>query len=132
MNTKPFQSLPAILIFCLGSLSALSADVNLPGPKDAATPDFGPNVLIFDPSMTNIQEQMNAVIARQQRAQFGTNRYAYLFKPGKYELDVQIAYYMHLMGLGRRRMPCRSPARCVPGPRAARWSTSGARWRTSR
>ncbi len=101
MNTKPFQSLPAILIFCLGSLSALSADVNLPRPKDAATPDFGPNVLIFDPSMTNIQEQMNAVIARQQRAQFGTNRYAYLFKPGKYELDVQIAYYMHLMGLGR-------------------------------
>jgi hypothetical protein len=101
MNSKPFLSLLAILTCCVGSTRALGADVNLPGPKDAATPDFGPNVLIFDPSMTNIQEQLNAVIARQQRAQFGTNRYAYLFKPGRYELDVQIAYYMHLMGLGR-------------------------------
>jgi hypothetical protein len=51
--------------------------------------------------MTNIQGQLDAVIATQQRAQFGTNRYAYLFKSGKYELDVQIAFYMHLMGLGR-------------------------------
>jgi hypothetical protein len=101
MNSRPFLSLPAILICCIGSACALSADVNLPGPKGTATPDFGPNVLIFDPSMSNIQDQLNAVIARQQRAQFGADRYAYLFKPGKYELDVQIGYYMHLMGLGR-------------------------------
>src|ERR1035438_6746132 len=76
LNTKPFLSLLVILLFCVGGTRALGADVNLPGAKDAGTPDFGPNVLIFDPSMTNIQEQLNAVIARQQRAQFGTNRYA--------------------------------------------------------
>jgi hypothetical protein len=64
-------------------------------------PDFGSNVLIFDSSMTNIQERLNEVIAKQRRAQFGPDRYAYLFKPGKYALDVQLGYYMHLMGLGR-------------------------------
>jgi len=68
-----------------------------------AGPDFGPNVLVFDPCMpmADIQQKITDVQTRQQRAQFGPDRYAYLFKPGKYELDVQIAYYMHLMGLGR-------------------------------
>jgi hypothetical protein len=67
----------------------------------AAAPDFGPNVLIFDPSMTNIQSQIDAVFSKQERSQFGSNRYAYLFKPGKYELDVQMGFYMQVLGLGR-------------------------------
>jgi CubicO group peptidase (beta-lactamase class C family) len=66
-------------------------------------PDFGPNVLVFDPCMpmADIQQKLTEIQTKQQRAQFGPDRYAILFKPGKYELDVQIAYYMHLMGLGR-------------------------------
>ena len=53
-----------------------------------AAPDFGPNVLIFDPSMTNIQSQMDAVFAKQEKNQFGPERFAHLFKPGSYQLDV--------------------------------------------
>src|SRR5262249_32550031 len=80
-----------------------------PGLFDAASdaplgppPDFGPNVLIFDPSMpmATIQTQIDAVIARQQSSQFGTNRYAYFFKPGQYTLDVKVGFYMQVLGLG--------------------------------
>jgi hypothetical protein len=67
----------------------------------SATPDFGPNVLIFDATMTNIQSQLDAVFSKQERSQFGTNRYAYLFKPGKYDLDVQVGFYTHVLGLGK-------------------------------
>jgi hypothetical protein len=67
----------------------------------AAEPDFGPNVLIFDPSMTSIQSQIDAVFAEQERSQFGSRRVAYLFKPGNYNLDVQVGFYMQVLGLGR-------------------------------
>ena len=46
--------------------------------------DFGPNVLIFDPSMsmTTIQSQLAQVYTQMDSAQFGTGRYALFFKPG--------------------------------------------------
>lgn len=66
-----------------------------------AGPDFGPNVLVFDPSTTDIQEQIDAVFARQERSQFGSDRYAILFKPGAYNLDVQVGFYTQVLGLGR-------------------------------
>jgi hypothetical protein len=65
-----------------------------------AVPDFGPNVLLFDPSMTNIQAQIDAIFTKQERSQFGSNRYAYLFKPGQYDLDVRVGFYMQVLGLG--------------------------------
>jgi CubicO group peptidase (beta-lactamase class C family) len=68
---------------------------------NATAPDFGPNVLIFDPSMTTIQEQIDAVFQKQERNQFGFERYAYLFKPGTYNLDVQVGFYTQVLGLGR-------------------------------
>lgn len=66
------------------------------------SPDWGPNVLIFDPSMgdSTIQSKMNDVFNRQQTSQFGSGRYAYFFKPGKYNLDVQVGFYMEVLGLG--------------------------------
>jgi hypothetical protein len=74
------------------------ASVSIARPADV--PDFGTNVLIFDPSMTNIQSQIDAVFSRQERSQFGLRRYAYLFKPGEYHLDVQMGFYMQALGLG--------------------------------
>jgi len=65
------------------------------------TPNFGPNVLVFDPGMTNIQTQIDAVFRKQERNQFGPDRFAYLFKPGHYDLDVQVGFYMQVLGLGR-------------------------------
>jgi hypothetical protein len=65
-------------------------------------PDFGPNVLIFDPTMpmAMIQSQIDAVIGKQASSQFGTARYAYFFKPGQYTLDVKVGFYMQVIGLG--------------------------------
>ncbi len=73
------------------------------GPSGTSPPDFGPNVLIFDPSMSmsSIQSQLDGVYAQQDAAQFGTGRYAYFFKPGQYALDVKVGFYTQVVGLGR-------------------------------
>lgn len=67
-------------------------------------PFFGENVFIFDPSMNmqDIQTVIDTVFARQsaRRSEFSTNRYALLFKPGKYDLDIRVDYYMQVLGLG--------------------------------
>jgi hypothetical protein len=65
-------------------------------------PDFGPNVYIFDPTMSSstIQNTLNSVFNQQQSNQFGTNRYALLFKPGSYNVDVNLGFYTQALGLG--------------------------------
>jgi hypothetical protein len=69
-----------------------------------ATPNFGPNVLIFDPSMSTaaIQNQLTGVFANQQNNQFGVSRHAFFFKSGQYtNLDVNLGYYTQVIGLGQ-------------------------------
>lgn len=68
----------------------------------SAAPDFGPNVLIFDPSMpmASIQSQIDTIHRQQVRSQFGLGRYALLFKPGAYSLNVDVGYYTQAAGLG--------------------------------
>jgi hypothetical protein len=68
----------------------------------AATPDFGPNVFLFNPSMpsTAIQAKIDRVFAAQKNAQFGPARYAFLFTPGEYTVDVPVGYYTQVLGLG--------------------------------
>ena len=73
----------------------------------AGDPDFGPNVKIFDPSMptSEIQATVDAIAAQQVANQFGTQRYALLFKPGTYgsaaePLNFQVGYYTEVAGLG--------------------------------
>jgi hypothetical protein len=65
-------------------------------------PNFGPNVLIFDPTMTNLQSQLDSVYAEQKYNQFGTQRTAIMFKPGQYtNLDLPVGYYTEVLGLGQ-------------------------------
>jgi hypothetical protein len=68
-----------------------------------AAPDFGPNVLIFDPSMSmsTIQNKLDSVYGDMDSAQFGTDRYAYFFMPGNYNLDVEVGFYTQVLGLGK-------------------------------
>jgi hypothetical protein len=73
----------------------------------AATPDFGPNVKIFDPSMSTsqIKATVDAIAAQQVSNEFGTQRYALFFKPGTYgsaadPLNFQVGYYTEVAGLG--------------------------------
>jgi hypothetical protein len=66
-------------------------------------PNFGSNVIIFDPSMStsSIQSQINSVYSIQQGNQFGSERYALLFKPGNYSgLDIPVGFYTQVAGLG--------------------------------
>jgi hypothetical protein len=65
-------------------------------------PDFGPNVLVFNPSMpaTEIQKQIDKVYAAQQHSEFGTQRNAFLFLPGEYKVDVPVGFYTEVVGLG--------------------------------
>ncbi|GIH16667.1 discoidin domain-containing protein [Rugosimonospora africana] len=65
---------------------------------------LGPNVIVFDPSMssTSIQSRLDSVFAQQETAQFGTGRYELLFKPGSYSgLNAQIGFYTSIAGLGQ-------------------------------
>ena len=70
-------------------------------------PDFGPNVVIFDPSLSTsqIQATVDAIATQQVSNQFGTQRYALLFMPGTYgsaaePLIIQVGYYTEVAGLG--------------------------------
>ena len=72
-----------------------------------SSPDFGPNVMVFDPSMptSQIQAAVDAIATQQVSNQFGSQRYALLFKPGTYgssaePLNFQVGYYTAVAGLG--------------------------------
>jgi hypothetical protein len=67
-----------------------------------ATP-FGPNVYVFDPSMPagGIQKVATDIFAKMEANQFGSERYALLFKPGKYDVTFNVGFYTHVAGLGR-------------------------------
>ncbi|HXI71061.1 MAG TPA: invasin domain 3-containing protein [Verrucomicrobiae bacterium] len=68
----------------------------------SAIPNFGPNVLVFDPTMTDIQSQITAVYSQQKYNQFGPQRTAMMFKPGIYtNLDIPLGYYTQVIGLGQ-------------------------------
>jgi hypothetical protein len=72
-------------------------------PIDSAQrPNFGPSVILFRPSMpaAAIQQQIDEVYAIQQHSEFGTARFALLFLPGDYKVDVPIGFYTEIAGLG--------------------------------
>jgi hypothetical protein len=83
----------------VGNLSTGSAFAS--SPAQGAN-DLGSNVLVFDPSMGDaaIQAQVDAVFNTQQSNQFGTERYALAFKPGTYNVDINVGFYTHVLGLG--------------------------------
>jgi hypothetical protein len=104
----PGAVMAAMIVACavyawplLATETTATPAVNSSESGQAAAPDFGPNVLVFDPSMTAIQSRIDAVFDEQERSQFGPGRYAYLFKPGKYNLDVQVGFYTQVLGLGK-------------------------------
>lgn len=85
----------------LGTVGAMPL-IGTPRAAASTATDLGPNVLVFDPSMpaTQVQASVDAVFARQQANQFGTERFALLFLPGTYDVDVNVGFYTHVAGLG--------------------------------
>src|SRR5439155_23944372 len=52
-------------------------------------------------SSSSIQPTLNNVFNTQKLNQFGTQRYALLFKPGTYSAEANIGYYTSIQGLGQ-------------------------------
>ena len=65
---------------------------------------LGENVFVFEPGMdmNEIQNLIDTIFNKQsgRRSEFTQNRFALLFKPGKYNLDIKVGYYMQILGLG--------------------------------
>ncbi len=95
--------------FTLGLV--LTTVIATAGTASAAPPpsswDLGANVTVFDPSMPvgAIQATLDAANAAQVNNEMGTERHAYLFKPGTYgtaqhPLQIKVGYYTEIAGLG--------------------------------
>ena len=104
---RPARRLLAAIVLAAGALTLSGSAVASRQATPATTPDFGPNVKIFDPGMSTgeIKAAMDAIAAQQVSNEFGTERYALLFRPGTYgtaagPLNVQVGYYTEVAGLG--------------------------------
>ena len=74
---------------------------------DANVAAFGPNVCVFNDTMTqaSIQADLNNITSEQVSNQFGMQRVAVFFAPGTYgssadPLTFQVGYYTTVAGLG--------------------------------
>lgn len=90
------------LLVCTASTALAASSAVRPKAHADSRPDWGPNVLVFDPSMSSavIQAQIDKVYAIEQHSEFGAARYALLFMPGEYHVDVPVGFYTQVLGLG--------------------------------
>lgn len=89
--------------YSLWEMTVRTGTTTIPIPvPDPKNPDLGPNTYIFSPSTpaATIQAQLNSAFAAQETNQFGTQRYAFMFKPGTYSADANIGFYTSVYGLG--------------------------------
>ena len=101
----------------LAAASAIPASASASATPAAATAaavapsttggPFGPNVYVFNPSMSqaSIQSTLDSIANQQVSNQFGAQRYAVFFQPGTYgstadPLIFQVGYYTSVAGLG--------------------------------
>lgn len=98
-NTLILGSLSLTLFGCGGS-STTAVSNNPPAPVDPNP--FGPNVRIYGPESQGIQQEILDIYGVQglKANEFISRRYALLFKPGSYDLDVRVGYYTQVAGLG--------------------------------
>ena len=95
-----------LAVVIAGSLTGASAYA-APSGRPITVPNLGANVTVFDPSMpvAQIQATLDAAAAKQVDNEMGTDRYAFLFKPGTYGTDthplqIKVGYYTEISGLG--------------------------------
>jgi len=103
------RTLRALLVAGLLALASAATTTALTAGADApSTPNFGPNVHIFNSGMDQaaIQSEVDAIAGAQVNNQFGSRRDAILFEPGTYgttehPLNFQVGYYTSVAGLGQ-------------------------------
>eukprot|EP00929_Paragymnodinium_shiwhaense_P069123 TRINITY_DN34865_c0_g1_i1.p1 TRINITY_DN34865_c0_g1~~TRINITY_DN34865_c0_g1_i1.p1 ORF type:complete len:615 (-),score=60.52 TRINITY_DN34865_c0_g1_i1:18-1862(-) len=101
-----------ICLSLLGTFCAVFLLVAIAGDSQAAlTRDEGdarePNppvwpdsVQVFDPSMSDIGDNVSQLYAQMYEGKFEQRRAALLFKPGNYDVDIPVGYYTQVIGLG--------------------------------
>ncbi|WP_260703302.1 coagulation factor 5/8 type domain-containing protein [Edaphobacter flagellatus] len=64
--------------------------------------ELGRNVLVFTPKtpVAEMQAAIDKVYEAEHHAEFGNERYALLFAPGEYKVDVPVGFYTEVLGLG--------------------------------
>ncbi|MRN52715.1 discoidin domain-containing protein [Paenibacillus monticola] len=100
---KRVVSTISILVMVV-SMFAVSPSVTNAAPiSEANSTIFGPDVYVFDPTMstTDIQGITSSVFATQESNEFGSQRKAFLFKPGSYNVNFNVGFYTHVAGLGQ-------------------------------
>ncbi|GAA0369356.1 RICIN domain-containing protein [Streptomyces blastmyceticus] len=90
-----------VLITAMAGAACLALS-QAPSAAPPAVPDLGPNVTVLDPGMPRavIQRKVDEVFRQQERNQFGPARQALLFKPGAYDVDVNVGFSTQVAGLG--------------------------------
>jgi len=67
-------------------------------------PAWPSTVRVFSPGESDIQSTVDAAYSinggSPDHGQFSDERYAFLFKPGEYDVDVPVGYYTQVVGLG--------------------------------
>ncbi len=94
----------ATYYYRVASVNASGESLRSGAVSAATTLNFGPNVKIFDPSMSaaEIQTVCDTIFNQMQYNEFGSERYALLFKPGSYNANVNVGFYTQVAGLGQR------------------------------
>ena len=97
------NSIASILLLCITTACSNSEKNHNLLDTSPYTSIFGKNVLVFDDSMDqdSIKMTLDSLHEQQQYSEFGSERYALLFKPGIYDFDVTVDYYVQALGLGR-------------------------------
>ena len=100
-----FRRVGAPLILVVAALALANAAGA--SHRSLAATSFGSNVYVFDPSMTTsqIQATVDTIASEQVDNEFGSQRYALLFRPGTYgsasdPLMINVGYYTEVAGLG--------------------------------
>lgn len=94
-----------VLISSFPAFQECNSQVNIPGDSGIYhLSTFGDHVFVFQPQMDMclIQNLIDTLHAMQtgRGSEFSNNRFALLFNPGKYNLDIKVGYYMQILGLG--------------------------------
>jgi hypothetical protein len=104
---RPSQAIAAAVGVVLATAVSLTGTAAAAPQRADVSADLGVNVTVFDPSMpvSEIQATLDATHAAQVDNEMGSDRYAYLFKPGTYgtaenPLQIKVGYYTEIAGLG--------------------------------
>lgn len=88
--------------FLLASFALFPGTASVAQVAAATAGVFGPNVMVVHPgdNLKPVQAEIDRIYAQQQHAEFGAGRYAFLFAPGDYRLDIPVGFYTQVLGLG--------------------------------